>query len=172
MKRYHFEIVRRECGRFGWEFVRIDDQGRRVLAHSERSYGSKKRVRRAIAAVRGARLVDTTTTVRVPFPLPVTSFALVPGVVPLIVAAGAAEYDPEQYRPRAATIEAQAPAEQAPAEQAPAEQAPAEQAPAEQAPAEQAPAEQAPAEQAPAEQASAEEPEAEKPTGPRRGRTS
>jgi hypothetical protein len=140
MKRYNFEIVSRECGRFGWAFVRIDDRGRCVLASSERSYRSKKRVRRAISAVRGARLVDTTTTDRVPFPLPVPSVGLVRGVVPLIVS-GTAEYDPEQYRRVAATIEGPAAAaKEAPVEQTPAEHALVEQAAAEEAAAAQQPA--------------------------------
>jgi hypothetical protein len=84
MKQYRFEIVRRGFGRFGWIFVRIDDRGRRVLARSERSYRSKKRVRRAIAAFDNAPIVDATKEF-LPFPLPATSFKFVPGVVPLIV---------------------------------------------------------------------------------------
>jgi hypothetical protein len=84
MKRYRLEIVRRASGRFGWIFVRIDDRGRCVLASSERSYRSRKRVRRAIAALEDADIVDATRGC-VPFPLPATSFRFVRGVVPLIV---------------------------------------------------------------------------------------
>jgi uncharacterized protein YegP (UPF0339 family) len=84
MKVYRFEIVRRGLGRFGWIFVRIDERGRRVLAWSERSYRSKKRVCRAIAALKSAEIVDATKDY-LPSPLPETSFELVPGVVPLIV---------------------------------------------------------------------------------------
>jgi hypothetical protein len=84
MKRYRFEIVHRSFGRFGWIFVRIDERGRRVLARSERSYRSRKRVRKAIAALDDAPIVDATREF-LPFPLPVTSFKFVPGVVPLIV---------------------------------------------------------------------------------------
>lgn len=84
MKQYRFEIVRRAFGRFGWIFVRIDDLGRRVIARSERSYRSRKRVRRAIAALEDAPIVDATKDY-LPFPLPATSFRFVPGVVPLIV---------------------------------------------------------------------------------------
>jgi hypothetical protein len=54
------EIVRQSSGRFGWIFVRIDDRGRRVLARSERSYRSRKRVRRAIAVLEDASIVDAT----------------------------------------------------------------------------------------------------------------
>jgi hypothetical protein len=85
MKRcYRLEIVRRASGRFGWIFVRIDDRGRRVLASSERSYRSRKRVRKVIAALGDADIVDTTQGY-LPFPLPATSFRFVTGVVPLIV---------------------------------------------------------------------------------------
>src|SRR5262245_35392657 len=54
------EIVSHPAGRFGWILVRIDDGGRRVLARSDRSYRSKKRVRRAIAAPADAPIVDAT----------------------------------------------------------------------------------------------------------------
>jgi len=84
MKEYRIEIVRRACGRFGWVFVRIDERGRRVLARSDRSYKSRKRVRQAITALRDADVFDATKGYA-PFPLPTTSFKLVPGVVPLIV---------------------------------------------------------------------------------------
>jgi hypothetical protein len=84
MKPYRFEIVRRAFGGFGWVIVRIDDRGRRVLARSERSYRSRKRVRRAIAAFEGAPIVDATNDYQT-FPLPASSFRFVPGVVPLIV---------------------------------------------------------------------------------------
>lgn len=84
MKQYRIEIVGRAFGRFGWNFVRIDDRGHRILARSERSYRSRKRVGRAIAALKEARIVDATKDY-LPFPLPATSFRFVPGVVPLIV---------------------------------------------------------------------------------------
>jgi hypothetical protein len=84
MKEYRIEIVRRSWRRFGWVFVRIDERGRRVLARSDRSYKSRKRVRQAIDALREARVFDATKGYA-PFPLPATGFRLVPGVVPLIV---------------------------------------------------------------------------------------
>lgn len=84
MECYRFEIVHRAFGRFGWIFVRLDDRGRCVLARSERSYRSRKRVRRAIAALEDAPVVDAVKDCA-PFPLPATSFRFVPGVVPLIV---------------------------------------------------------------------------------------
>jgi hypothetical protein len=84
MKEYRIEIVRRACGRFGWIFVRIDERGRRVIARSDRSYKSRKRVRNAIAALRDADVFDATEDYA-PISLPATRFALVPGVVPLIV---------------------------------------------------------------------------------------
>jgi hypothetical protein len=85
MKHYRFEIVHRAFGRFGWIFVRINDRGRRVLARSERSYRSRKRVRRAIGALRGADDIVDATEGYLPVPLPATSFEFVPGVLPLIV---------------------------------------------------------------------------------------
>jgi hypothetical protein len=85
MKRYRFEIVRRAIDRFGWIFVRIDDKGRRVLARSERSYPSRKRVWKAIAALEDAQGCIVDTTKGYPrFALPAKSFKLVP-CVPLIV---------------------------------------------------------------------------------------
>lgn len=84
MKSYRFEIVHRAFGRFGWIFLRIDDRGRRVLARSERSYRSRKRVCEAIAALKDAPIDDATQDYP-PFPLPATSFRFVAGVVPLIV---------------------------------------------------------------------------------------
>jgi hypothetical protein len=84
MKLYCFEIVRRPSGRFAWIFVRIDDRGREVLARSERSYRTTKRVLRAIAKLEDAPVVDTTTGY-LPLQLPATGFSLVPNVVPLVV---------------------------------------------------------------------------------------
>lgn len=84
MKEYRIEIVRRACGRFGWNFLTIDDRGRRVLARSERTYRKKKRVRRVIAELEEACVVDATKDYG-PVRLRATSFESVPGVVPLIV---------------------------------------------------------------------------------------
>jgi hypothetical protein len=84
MRRYHFEIVRRAFGRFGWVIVDERRRRRRVIARSERSYRSKKRVRRAIDRLGGGRIVDRTKEPR-GFQLPRTSFQLLPGVTPLIV---------------------------------------------------------------------------------------
>jgi len=83
MVRYRFEIVRRAFGRFGW--ILVDQRrGRRVLARSERSWRSKKRVARAIKGLAGADVVDRTNG-RSQFQLPNTSFHLLTDVVPLIV---------------------------------------------------------------------------------------
>lgn len=83
-QRYRFEIVRRAFGRFGWVVVERDRRGRHVVARSERSYRSKKRAKRAIAALGGAQVVDTTRGRSTPR-LPATSFRVLDGVVPLIV---------------------------------------------------------------------------------------
>jgi hypothetical protein len=98
MKPYRFEIVRRGFGGFGWIIVRIDDQGRRVLGRSERSYSSRKGVRRAIAAFAGAPVVDATND-HPPFPLPDSSFRFLPGVVPLIVDESPVEEDDAEAAP-------------------------------------------------------------------------
>jgi hypothetical protein len=82
-KRYCFEIVRRANGRYGWRFVVIDDCGRRVLARSERTWRRRKRVRKFIEALQEAGIEDVTDHAH--FPLPETSFRLVPGVLPLLV---------------------------------------------------------------------------------------
>jgi hypothetical protein len=83
-KRVRFEIVRRGFGRFGWIFVKFDDRGRRrVLAASQRSYGSRKGVCKAILALQGADVVDTTKKAQ--FTLPATSFTLLEKQVPLSV---------------------------------------------------------------------------------------
>ena len=84
MKEYRIEIVRRSWGRFGWVFVRIDERGRRVLARSDRSYKSRRRVCKAVDALKEAGVYDATKG-SAPFPLPAAAFRLVPGVVPLIV---------------------------------------------------------------------------------------
>jgi hypothetical protein len=84
MKRYRIEIVRRAFGRFGWIFVRIDERGRRVLARSERSYRSRKRVQRAITRLQDAR-IDDTTEGDLPFPLPAKSFKIDHDTLPLIL---------------------------------------------------------------------------------------
>jgi hypothetical protein len=104
MKLYRFEIVRRGFGRFGWIFVRIDDRGRRVLAWSERSYRSKKRVYEALAALKDADIVDATKEY-LPFPLPETSFEFVSGVVPLIVDEWPVEEHEAVYKVRAKKAE-------------------------------------------------------------------
>jgi hypothetical protein len=84
MKRYRFEIVQRAFGRFGWIVVDERRGGRRVLARSERSYRTKQKALRAINALGGAPVVDTTNG-RSRFQLPARSFQLLPDVLPLIV---------------------------------------------------------------------------------------
>jgi uncharacterized protein YegP (UPF0339 family) len=85
-----FEIVRRTYGRYSWVFVEVDGQRRRILARSDRDYGSKKKVKRAIAGLKkdfsDAVIRDATRSPACePFPLPVAHFHVVSGVVPLIV---------------------------------------------------------------------------------------
>jgi hypothetical protein len=83
--KFRFQIVRRPNDRFGWIFVKVRRSGRvRVLARSVRDYRSPEKVEDAIDRLQGAP-VDDTTFVRAPFPIPATSFDIVPGVVPLLV---------------------------------------------------------------------------------------
>jgi hypothetical protein len=84
-KERRFEIVRRPFDRFGWVFVVRDENTRRVLARSIRDYSTVDKVEDAIDKLQGADVVDTTTGGPDPFPLPVTSFRIVRGVVPLLV---------------------------------------------------------------------------------------
>jgi hypothetical protein len=89
MVQYWFEIFRRTYDRWSWHFVEVRDGERRVLARSGRDYRSRRRARRAIRAlkraVRGAQVVVPGASGQEGFPLPASSFAFVPGVVPLMV---------------------------------------------------------------------------------------
>ena len=93
MKSYRFEVVRRRYDRYGWHVVSIDGPRRRVLARSARTYRSPKRVKRAIARLQTAQVVDVSGTDENGVSLPATSFGVVPGVVPLIVAERPADYE-------------------------------------------------------------------------------
>jgi hypothetical protein len=88
---YRVEIVRRRSDRFGWRVVAIDGARRREVGRSERSYRSRKKVRQAIDALQVA-YVDDTTRPRRGSPLPDTTFEVIPGVLPLIVADRPVEY--------------------------------------------------------------------------------
>jgi hypothetical protein len=104
MVQYWFEIFRRTYDRWSWHFVEVRDGERRVLARSGRDYRSRRRARRAIRAlkraVRGAQVVVPGGNGQEGFPLPASSFALVPGVVPLMVGGPPIEYDPAEARRR------------------------------------------------------------------------
>lgn len=83
--KFRFQIVRRPNDRFGWIFVRVRRSGRiRVLARSVRDFSSVAKVEAAIEKLQAAPVEDT-TVVQAAFPIPVTSFDIVPGVVPLMV---------------------------------------------------------------------------------------
>jgi len=78
-----------------FEIVSVDEEGYRwrlvadgyELAESARTYRSRKRVRKAIAALRRADVVDRTSDEPCGIALPDTHFALVKDVEPLIVGA-------------------------------------------------------------------------------------
>lgn len=76
-----FEIV--AAGEEGYRWRLVADGCE--LAESARTYGSRKRVRRAIAALRRADVVDLTSHEPRAVALPEARFALVEGVEPLIV---------------------------------------------------------------------------------------
>jgi hypothetical protein len=104
MVQYWFEIFRRTYDRWSWHFVEVRDGERRVLARSGRDYRSRRRARRAIRAlkraVRGAQVVVPGASGQEGFPLPASRFALVPGVVPLMMGGPPIEYDPAEARQR------------------------------------------------------------------------
>jgi hypothetical protein len=82
---YHFEIVRRTYRSFSW--LLVEGEGR-VVAHSERDWRSKHKVKRAIGRLKemvaGADVVDGTGSSD-PYDLPKTSFELTPYALPLLV---------------------------------------------------------------------------------------
>jgi uncharacterized protein YegP (UPF0339 family) len=95
---HRFEIFRQTYDRWSWRFVVVDDDQSRVLARSGRTYRSRRRARRAIRALKrtvpGAPVVVTGPSGQEGFPLPATSFAFVPGVVPLVVGRPPSVYEP------------------------------------------------------------------------------
>jgi hypothetical protein len=99
MKEHRFEIVRRGSDRFGWIFVAIDGDRRRVRASSVRDYRSIDKVTEAIDRMQGAEIVDTTEGDPDLFPLPPTLFQIVPGVVPLLVQESSTGVDPRLLQP-------------------------------------------------------------------------
>jgi hypothetical protein len=100
VKEYRFEIARRGYRRFTWRFVVINGDRRRVLARARRDYRSPKAVKRVIDRLREAEVVDLSgANDDGRFPLPTTSFRIVPGVVPLMVTEGPVEYEPPPVQP-------------------------------------------------------------------------
>jgi uncharacterized protein YegP (UPF0339 family) len=107
MKESQFEIVRRPNGRFAWRFVVRKDGRPRVLARSARDYRTRARAVEAIDTMREADVVDAGGADPEPFPLPVTRFRIVSGVVPLIVDEFPTEYESQvQAAARQARLEA------------------------------------------------------------------
>jgi hypothetical protein len=108
MVQYYFEIFRQTFDRWSWRFVVVRDGERRVLARSGPDYRSRRRARRAIRrlkrAVRGASVVVVSgSTGQDGFPLPASSFAFVPGVVPLVVRGSPDEFEPAGARQSVST---------------------------------------------------------------------
>jgi uncharacterized protein YegP (UPF0339 family) len=99
MVEYWFEIFRQNVDRWAWRFVVLRDGERRVLARSGRDFRSRRRARRSIRRLRsniqGAPII---VVGQGGFPLPATTFALVPGVVPLPVQGSPDEFEPAGAR--------------------------------------------------------------------------
>jgi uncharacterized protein YegP (UPF0339 family) len=88
VKKYKIWIVRSAGGRYRWVFTASGDGAFRVLAQSPRTYSSRRKVKRAIRAVRDHfpdAEVSGPGDAPGPFELPNTSFAVDFDVVPLIV---------------------------------------------------------------------------------------
>lgn len=99
MVQYWFEIFRQTLDRWSWRFVVLRDGERRVLARSGRDFRSRRRARRAVRRVRRAmRRAPIVVVGQDGFPLPATSFAFEPGVVPLVVQGSRDEFEPAGAR--------------------------------------------------------------------------
>jgi hypothetical protein len=99
MVEYWFEIFRENVDRWAWRFVVLRDGERRVLARSGRDFRSRRRARRSIRRLRtnieGAPII---VVGQGGFPLPASTFTLVPGVVPLPVQGSPDEFEPAVAR--------------------------------------------------------------------------
>jgi hypothetical protein len=104
MRQFWFEIVPRSFDRYGWLFVGLKQDRRRVLARSGRDYRSPDKARDAIVALQEMAafvpIVEAGSTADEPLPLPATSFAFVSGVLPLVVREFPFEEDAEVGRRR------------------------------------------------------------------------
>jgi hypothetical protein len=94
MVQYWFEIFRQSLGRWSWRFVENRDGERRVLARSSRDFRSRRRVRRSIRRLRRNVLGAPVIVVgQGGFPLPTSTFTIVPGVQPLPVQRSSDEFE-------------------------------------------------------------------------------
>jgi hypothetical protein len=95
MAQYWFEIFRQTYDGWSWHFVEVRDGRRRVLARSERDYGSRKKARKSVnrfmAALQGAQIMPGSG-----YRLPASRFAVDYGVVPLM--AGVSRRGPRPRR--------------------------------------------------------------------------
>jgi hypothetical protein len=80
---YFFEIVRRGGDRYSWILVRDRDGRRRVLARAHRDYRSPRKARRAVEALKEVVGAADIVTAFDHYPLPVATFEVVAGVLPL-----------------------------------------------------------------------------------------
>jgi hypothetical protein len=95
---YFFEIVRRGGDRYSWILVRDHDDRRRVLARAHRDYRSLRKARRAVEALKEVVGAADIVTAFDHYPLPVATFEVVAGVLPLRM--GTFDADPARTRRR------------------------------------------------------------------------
>jgi uncharacterized protein YegP (UPF0339 family) len=94
MVQYWFEIFRQSFDRWSWRFVVDRDGERRVVARSGRDFRSRRRARRSIRRLRSNIGAAPIVVVgQGGFPLPASTFTLVPGVVPLPVQGSPDEFE-------------------------------------------------------------------------------
>jgi hypothetical protein len=103
MRSYVFEIFRGTLDRYAWRLVELDDGERHLLARSDRDYRSPEKARDAILALQAAieqADIEETDGPPAPYPLPVTSFKFVSGVLPLPVEGSPVEHDAAEVHRR------------------------------------------------------------------------
>jgi hypothetical protein len=104
MVQYWFEIFRQSFDRWSWRFVENRDGKRRVLARSSRDFRSRRRARRSIRRLRRNILGAPIIVVgQGGFPLPASTFTIVPGVQPLPVQRSSDDFEPAGARQSVAT---------------------------------------------------------------------
>jgi len=99
---YFFEIVCRGGDRYSWILVRDRDGRRRVLARAHRDYRSPRKARRAVEALKEVVGAADIVIAFDHYPLPVATFEVVAGVLPLRMGTFDADAAPTRRRRRVA----------------------------------------------------------------------